>query len=439
MFTFTFLTISRLLKDAFRKHITLTLLIIFALSGTLCLRAQGILESIEYIGLNKTKPSIISRQLLQAEGQKLDSNLLKIDLQRILNFPGVGNATYTLDSLGDAYKLTYHIQEQSTLLPLLNFGGVKGNVWYQMGFYDSNFLGFGNFFSAHYQNSDGRHSGQLFFRSPKNVGKHWGYSVSLARWASIEPLFFPSRTVNYNFDYNSVSLTGIYNIGYRRQIEFGGNYFVENYEKLFDQETQDLPGPNTLRHPKLLGKISYYQNYLNYHFFYLDGHDLNVLFQDVYNTKDQSFFHILMLTWRYFKNWNDDINLASRLNFGISSNDASPFAPFVVDSRVNLRGAGNRIDRGTGQLVWNVEFRKTLFHKNSWAAQWVVFSDLGTWRNPGGRLNEFWDPKQFRHFIGLGGRVIYMKIYGAVLRIDYGVDVYNTQERGVVLGFGQYF
>ena len=427
------------MKYSIRKYIIIALIFLGGSGSPYWIYSQGVVESIDYLGLKKTKPAVLSRQLLQGIGVPIDSNLIHIDIQRIRNFPGIGNVAYQVDSLDGGLKIRYQIEEQRTLLPILNFGGISGNVWYQMGFYDSNFLGYGNFFSAHYQNSDGRHSGQVFFRSPKNVKDHWGYSVSLARWASVEPLFFLSRAVNYNFDYNSVSLTGIYNIGYRRQIEFGGTYFVENYEKLFDQETQVLPGPNQLRQPKLLGKLSYYQNHLNYHFFYLDGHDFNILFQDVFNTKDQSFFHILMMTWRYFQNWNNDINMASRINFGISSNDATPFAPFVVDSRVNLRGSGNRIDRGTAQLVWNIEFRKTHFHKKTWAGQWVAFSDLGSWRNPGGTLAEFWDPNQFRHFIGGGYRLIYKKIYGAILRVDYGVDIYNTSERGIVLGFGQYF
>jgi hypothetical protein len=32
-----------------------------------------------------------------------------------------------------------------------------------------------------------------------------------------------------------------------------------------------------------------------------------------------------------------------------------------------------------------------------------------------------------------------LKAYNALIRIDYGIDVRNVQERGIVLGFGQYF
>lgn len=128
-----------------------------------------------------------------------------------------------------------------------------------------------------------------------------------------------------------------------------------------------------------------------------------------------------------------------RLKLGISTNNETPFAPFVADSHVNLRGVGNRIDRGTAQAVLNTEYRHTLYERGEWGAQIVIFSDLGTWRNPGGSLKDLWNPDQFREFVGGGFRLSYQKIYGAVLRIDYGVDLFNRAQRGFVLGLGQYF
>ena len=68
-----------------------------------------------------------------------------------------------------------------------------------------------------------------------------------------------------------------------------------------------------------------------------------------------------------------------------------------------------------------------------------MFSDLGTWRDPGADISQFLKKEQFRHFVGLGFRIINQKIFGATLRVDYGVDVFNTNERGLVIGLGQYF
>ena len=131
--------------------------------------------------------------------------------------------------------------------------------------------------------------------------------------------------------------------------------------------------------------------------------------------------------------------IRDRLRIGIANNDNTPFAPFVADSYTNIRGIGNRIDRGTAQVVINAEYRRTLLENKKWGAQAVVFSDTGTWRNPGGQLKDLVNPDQFRQFLGGGFRLIYNKVYGAVLRVDYGVDIFNPSERGLVIGLGQYF
>ena len=133
-------------------------------------------------------------------------------------------------------------------------------------------------------------------------------------------------------------------------------------------------------------------------------------------------------------------NFANRLNVGLASNSDSPFAPFVADSHVNIRGIGNRIDRGTAQVIINSEYRHTLYYKKRKVAiQGVAFSDIGTWRNPGGQLSDLLDASQVRVFAGLGIRIIYPKIYGAVLRIDYSIELNESKTRGLVIGLGQYF
>jgi hypothetical protein len=123
----------------------------------------------------------------------------------------------------------------------------------------------------------------------------------------------------------------------------------------------------------------------------------------------------------------------------MATNSDSPFAPFVLDSRVNIRGVGNRVDRGTAQLVLNLEYRQTLFHNEKYAAQLVAFADSGTWRNPGGTFKDLFDENQFRQFMGAGLRWINKKIFKSVIRVDYGIDIWNINQSGVVIGLGQYF
>ena len=166
----------------------------------------------------------------------------------------------------------------------------------------------------------------------------------------------------------------------------------------------------------------------------------------IYNQLNTEFIHSLdemrnfvtiFNDLRFFKQIGKRFNWANRLRTGIATNDDSPFAPFVLDSYLNIRGVGNRVDRGTGSVVVNTELRYTLFDKRLLAAQGVGFFDFGSWRKPGGSFNDFTKSENMRAFSGLGFRLIYKRAFDTMLRIDYGYD-YN-KNAGLVIGIGQYF
>lgn len=417
----------------------LTLFLFLLNSSCYVLWAQGVVSQIEFEGLKKTKVSFLSSFLQTTPENIPNDSILMADVQRLKNIAGIGNATYRVETVAGKKKVIFTIEEVSTLLPIINFGGIRGNFWYQLGFSDINWMGRGQYLSLHYQNNDRRHSGQLYYRVPYFKNSAWGYSLSLNKWASREPLFFEEGAVDYEYDNNSIGFTLIRHFGINRNLEAGGTYFIEKYRKSEEQVLENPPGPDGLRQPKLLTKWEYRANFLDYHFFYLKGISWHITLQNVYNTLDQTLFNSLQFQGRQYFRLGNYGNLATRLRLAISTNNNSPFAPFVVDSHVNLRGVGNRIDRGTAQAVWNIEYRQTVFEAYPWGAQLVVFSDLGTWRNPGGKLKDLFNTDQFRHFVGGGFRFIYNRVYGATLRVDYGIDVYNTAQRGFVIGLGQYF
>ncbi|MEM6965140.1 MAG: outer membrane protein assembly factor, partial [Bacteroidota bacterium] len=344
-----------------------------------------------------------------------------------------------IDTLSDKkIRVTYQLKEKRTLLPILNFGGIRDNIWFQAGAVDFNFTGRGHQLLAFYQNTDNRHGGQLYYRIPF-LNKNWGVAFNLLQWRSEEPLFFSEGTVLYDYDNLVGGLTVIRNFGFRKRLELSANAFREQYSKNDNQTLDNPPGPDALTEVKFSPKAEYIENLLNYNDFYLKGWAWRLILQGVYNFENSTIFNSLILQIRKFNRIGKKGNLAVRFRFGISTNNDSPFAPFVVDSRVNLRGSGNRIERGTGQLILNAEYRHTVLDFDDWAVQGVAFSDLGNWRTPGGELSEFIEREELRHFVGLGFRVIFKPVYNAILRVDYGVDVYNARQRGLVVGIGQYF
>lgn len=402
-------------------------------------KKEETINQLEFEGLEKTQANYLLYFLASLPGTPKKEAAIQSDLQMLKNISGIGNATYRLDTTKNGVNLVYQIEEVKTLLPIINFGGIEGNLWFQLGFTDINWRGKGQSLSGYYQNNDRRHSGQIFYKIPWYRGTPWGFSASLLKWSSREPVFFSEGTVNYDYDNNSAAVSILRHFGFRRNLELGATFFVEKYTKSELQFLDSPPGPETFKQPKYLSKLEYKEDFLDYHFYYLKGYSWRLTMQNVYNTVDKNWFNTLQFQGRKFARFGDKGNVAMRLRLAISTNNETPFAPFVVDSHVNLRGVGNRIDRGTGQVVFNVEYRQTVGDWKRWAAQLVAFSDLGTWRNPGGDFSDLYDSENFRHFIGGGFRIIYKKVFGAVLRVDYGFDIYNKNQNGIVIGLGQYF
>ncbi len=406
-------------------------------------QAQQLVKEIEFSGLKKTKESHLLRFISHKVGEPLDYDLLKKDEQQLRNVISVVDAKSEIDTLAAGVKITFQIEEAITFFPIINFGGLEDNIWFQLGATEHNLLGRGIQVTAYYQNNDRRHNGELFLRVPYVKGSRWGGTFGLRRWASIEPLFFDKKTVYYSYDNNAISGSFIRELRLNHTIELGASYFEETYEKDARHDGEVTPGPESARLPKLLYKLSHNLDRRNYHSYILSGWYLEQHLQFVQTLNDQDIplfwigwtdFHVYLRTGR-----KNRTNIVTRMRFGLSENSDSPFAPFVLDSHVNIRGSGNRIDRGTGSFVWNVELRNTIFDQGNFAAQGVLFSDFGSWRKPGGSFNELVTGETTEHFLGAGIRLIYKKMHNAIFRADYGFNRDELQNNGWVLGIGQYF
>lgn len=372
-------------------------------------------------------------------GQNLSATLAELR-QQLVNLPAIANVHYSIDSTdGRASAVNWEIEEAQTLFPLLDLGGVQGNFYYLVGFTDFNFRGRGQSLTAFYQNIDGEHNYYLGYTNPNLKGSRWGYQVDNRRYAAVEPLYFP-QPVSYVYANLSFGAGLSYTTPSRHVFRFGLSTFNENYRKT--NADPGSPGPDELSLNKGLLKLYHGVRNLDSHWEQLTGTANETVVQVVrtFDSEEESFI-IAWHDFRFYRMLGESTNLALRLRAGVSTNVNSPFAPFVLDSQINIRGSGNRIDRGTAQLILNLEYRLTAWKdkRDRFAVQAVGFSDLGSWRNPGGQISDIWDSENFRQFVGGGVRLISLKAYNAVLRLDYGVDVRNSRERGFVAGFGQYF
>lgn len=391
-------------------------------------------------GIQRHDSIYLQRFLLTRPGEPFSRVMAGQDAQRLRNVFSVADAGYRLDTFpGQQVAVTFWVEEAWTLFPILSINGIRNNVWYEIGASEINFLGRGMQLTAAYRNIDGRSNYQVFFRQPYAGGSSWGYLLGVHRYASTEPLYFAEGTVFYDYTNWSFDAGISYEFTPGHHLEGSGVYFVEDYQKTAEQVLDNPPGPAGLRILKGLVKLIHRYDRVNHRYFYRAGFSNTTLLETVYNSDDGSWFNLVLNDTHYFRRLGRAGNLALRLRLGLSTNVNSPFAPFVLDSRINIRGAGNRIDRGTGTLVLNLEYRHTLWEGNLLAVQGVAFSDLGAWRTAGGVFADFVNPDYIRHFVGPGMRFIYKKAHDAVFRLDYGFDLHQAGERGLVVGFGQYF
>lgn len=418
-----------------------TFLLLCILSFTVKGQADNYLKEgkTRFSGNNKTDIDFLRDQFDQNYNSTLDIESLHSNVQLIKNIPGIKQAILVLDTIGTIVNITYLVEEMNTLVPIISLGSIRNNTWFRIGTTDYNWLGRGQFLSTIYQNNNGLHSGQVFFKIPKRNNSLWGYTASASSWASQEPLYFSDATVDYTYQNHGLGLSAIRHLNGKTTVEVGNTAFLEVYDKVENQVEENLPGPDRLVQQKLLSKLVFTRDYRDYDYFYRQGGRWHLIYQNVITHNEDFLFNSLQFSGQYYYRLSQKINIATRVKIGISTNIESPFAPFVADSHINIRGIGNRISRGTAEAIINVEYRHTITDNHNWATQFVTFSDLGSWRKPGGDITEIIDSEVVRHFVGIGSRWIYKKLFGATLRIDYSIDLYDSNNHGLVLGLGQYF
>ena len=77
--------------------------------------------------------------------------------------------------------------------------------------------------------------------------------------------------------------------------------------------------------------------------------------------------------------------------------------------------------------------------RNRVAVSYVGFIDSGSLRAPGAKLSTIFKPQNIAVFSGIGVRIHLLKIYNAILRLDYSQGVHKFNQNGFIVGFGQYF
>jgi len=404
-----------------------------------CFAQEKIVLNIKIEGLQKTKIAYLKKLLETKKGSVLDSMQLKEDMSILKRLPGISHAYFRVFyAHHNFYDVFIGVEENKTIVPSINFWTTTNRQFaYNVGLYDYNFLGRNIAFGGFYQHN-GYDSYGINFRAPTLFSKRWGLALNHQNWKSEEPLYFNELSANYLYNNVSFEILGLFQINFKNEINFGINLFREKYQYISGAMGLDIP--QFLDVDKKLLKFIYKYDTLEYYYQYISG--FKSIFYGQYVVSNNAFQDRFVIAWNdffYYKRLGEKGNWANRLRIGVSSNEDSPFAPFALDNNINLRGVGILVDRGTGSIVLNTEYRHTLFEKSWFILQGNTFIDAGTWRNPGGDLSDFINSKNIKVYSGIGLRFINKKIFNAIFRIDYGFGLTQDSSKGFVFGIGQYF
>ncbi|MGB3149665.1 MAG: outer membrane protein assembly factor [Maribacter sp.] len=390
-------------------------------------------------GLKRTKISFIKELVDVKPGKVLDSVLMEKDMTRLKRLPSISHASYQVFPVRDeGYNVIYTIEENFTLIPFANlFSSSNDDFAFRVGLQEFNLMGrnitLGGFYQYDIFNSYG-----LSFRAPYLFSNKFGLEINYKDLTTQEPVFFENATADYRYNNTGVELLGLYEINFKNRIDLGISFFTEDYNYLSGATSPEVP--QSLNVDKHLFKLIYNFDDVEYYYQYLSGFRSALNMQYV-GSPDANLpdFLIGFNDFSYYHRVGQRGNWASRLRLGLASNINTPFAPFTVDNNLNIRGVGNTIDRGTGAIVLNTEYRHTLVDKDWFVLQSNFFIDGGSWRNPGGDFGDFGDNQNIRIYPGVGLRFMHKRIFNAIFRIDYGYGITKDGERGIVFGIGQYF
>ena len=407
-----------------------TLLLLFWCSAVVA-------QQVQFEGLKRTKPAFLLKFMEWNKGFTLDSANIANGVQRIRNTRFFNEVGSRLEINNGDSLLIFNCEEIFTILPIVEGGASEGNKWIRLGVEDENGLGKGVRSIVFYQYND--RSSYFLKQFYPLLYKKWGLNYLFKNWSILEPYVLEEVPVVLNYISWDAELLIQYSFDINRHnIEAGGGYLRES----FRVPDESMPGACPVKvmedYSRYLLKVNHYLNYQDYSTIYVKGWSSNTFLTGAHFLDNRQGFFSILNESKYFKMLPRKGNLALRSRVGFSSNVNILLAPFVLDNYYNIRGIGNRVERGTASLTFNIEYRQTCWESRNFAIQMVGFSDLGSMRPSGESIAALAAKPNIRIFSGLGGRFIYKKAFDCTVRIDYGVGIMGAGS-GFVVGLGQYF
>jgi len=405
-----------------------------------CRAQENMINSLEFTGLKRTKESFLRRIMKVQPASMADSTSIALDLERLNRLPGIANATVVeTKNTNGSRDLTYVIDENFTIIPGLRVStAANGDFAFRVSLFEFNALGANHLIGGYYQNEVFSSYG-AFVESRYLFSNKAGLGVNYQNNNTFEPIYYDNTTeTNYRLLNRLFEGYLMYEFDFHNRAEIGVTTSKENYT--FEDGAASMEIAQELSADLINYRAQYEHINLQIEYQYVSGWR-NQTDVQIRTGGDGLLGDNLIIKndLEYLKRVGNKGNLATRLRLGYSTNDDTPFAPFIVDNQVNVRGGGNVVARGSATATINTEYRHTIYERGWFVLQSNSFIDVNIQRQVGENFTSAFESDNIRIAPGLGVRFIHKRIFNAVFRLDYGIGIGSNSSNGLVFGIGQYF
>ena len=398
------------------------------------------INTISIEGNKKSKVSYLQKLISTKNTHTLDSLKIKDDITRLIREPAVSHAYFTIEKLANnKNQLIYHIEENKTLIPAVDiWTTIDDKGAYHFGVNEYNFLGRGYLVGLFYRKNVFDGFG-LILSNPNFIKNTFGLSGIFQKRNTYEPVNYDTQSAFYNYKFLSSDVEFSYKPNIKNTLTVGVGFLTEDYKWVEGDEFKNISLAFSTQ--KFLLKLGFDRNHQEQQYYFFTGirNQLRTNFVWGENFGGDNSFYAIENETTYFKRINDKGNWANRIKLGVSKNIKTPFPAFVIDNNLNIRGIGNKVNRGSLIGVINTEYRHTVLERKWLAIQANGFLDYSSLLPSGENLKDILKKENSHLYGGIGFRFIHKFIHSAIVRIDYGFSLKDPSKKGLVFGIGQYF
>lgn len=427
--------------ETMKRHIKMAVLVAVFLPGAGLAATVGRIE----IEGAKTRPEAIYALLDTQTGARFDAGVWERDLRRLRNLDYFYDVEGTAREVDGKMELRLRLRNKFSTLPVFKFKRGGGSSLITAGLYEINFRDRLLEVGGQYERFNGKPGYALWFRHPYLFSRRNRFGTEVIAHTVNLPLLTDRGAEEAYFENKETRWNGRLQRELAESLRVGVEFSVYQNDYKRDDGTADKTVRNNLFQSRMMlrsGRTvsvtpSVAVGRLDRDRYFVSGHEGLAQVELAHRSLGSSFPFAkgqvgVTGGWRPSERWN----LLYQARLG--SKTGREFQhKFYLGGLDTSRGFLDRQFRGEHMWFLNLEARPTLVEKPLWVLQGALFTDLA----------KTWDARNFgvegfgRPIVsyGAGARLIFPRVYRAILRLDAARTQSPVKQYGINIGLQQFF